>query len=105
MREGAKRKRCLEVLVATAEYEMSEYLRGYFAFGGNGSGELFVFELQANNADRQVFMVPAIGMAQSDLRPLATSFVEFQSQWERPRREGGPTTGLHDELISLQSFC
>ena len=32
-----------EAAVASAEYEVPTYLPGYFAFGGNGGGELFVF--------------------------------------------------------------
>jgi hypothetical protein len=32
-----------EALVASEDYEIPEYLPGYFAFGGNGGGELFVF--------------------------------------------------------------
>lgn len=68
-----------EALKATVEYELPVYFPGYFTFGGNGGGELFVFELQHGVADRRVFMVPAIGMAASELRVVASSFVEFQS--------------------------
>jgi hypothetical protein len=69
-----------EAAVATSEYEVLETLPGYLAFGGNGGGELFVFRLSGNAEDGPVFMVPAIGMSVSELRPVAQSFAEFQSQ-------------------------
>lgn len=68
-----------EALEATIEYEMPEYLPGYFAFGGNGGGELFVFLREGHSTDRPVYMVPAIGMAATELRQIALSFEEFQS--------------------------
>jgi hypothetical protein len=67
-----------EALKTTKEYGLPAYLPGYFTFGSNGGGELFVFELQAGDADRTIFMVPAIGMATSELLVVATSFAEFQ---------------------------
>jgi hypothetical protein len=69
-----------EAAVASAEYEVPTYLPGYFAFGGNGGGELFVFELAGGGEDRPVFMVPAIGMSATELRPVSKSFEEFESQ-------------------------
>jgi hypothetical protein len=66
-----------EALVATVEYELPKYLPGYYAFGGNGGGELFVFELLRGSADRTVFMVPAIGMGFAELRVVSQSFAEF----------------------------
>lgn len=66
--------------VATEDYGLPEYLPGHVAFGSNGGGELFVFERRTDDADRPVFMVPAIGMALSERVPVATSFVEFQRQ-------------------------
>jgi hypothetical protein len=65
-------------LTATKDYGLPVCLPGYFTFGSNGGGELFVFELQAGAADRTVFMVPAIGMAVSELLVVARSFAEFQ---------------------------
>jgi hypothetical protein len=69
-----------EAAVASAEYEVPTYLPGYFAFGGNGGGELFVFQLTGSADDRPVFMVPAIGMSPSELLRVAESFAEFESQ-------------------------
>lgn len=67
-----------EALVATVEYELPEYLPGYFAFGSSGGGELFVFAPRDGSADRKVLMVPAIGMASSELRVVAQTFSDFQ---------------------------
>ena len=68
-----------EALVASTEYEVTEYLPGYFAFGSNGGGELLVFRL-VGSSDSQVFMVPAIGMAASELLSVAESFAVFIGQ-------------------------
>ena len=65
-----------EALVASEEYEIPEYLPGYFAFGGNGGGELFVFPLAG--ASRPVFMVPAIGMSPEHLVEVAKDFASFE---------------------------
>ena len=66
-----------ESLVATRGYQMPEYLPGFFAFGGNGGGELFVLPVNASGEGHPVSMVPAIGMAPDTLREVASSFGEF----------------------------
>ena len=65
-----------EALVASEEYEVPAYLPGYFAFGGNGGGELFVFPL--SGLDRPIFMVPAIGMSPELLVEVAKDFASFE---------------------------
>jgi hypothetical protein len=65
-----------EALVASEEYEIPQYLPGYFAFGGNGGGELFVFPL--SGASRPIFMVPAVGMSREHLIEVATDFASFE---------------------------
>ncbi len=72
-----------EAVSATQEYEVPASLLGYFAFGGNGGGELLVFALSEGNMDRPVFMVPAIGMAPRELRQVAPSFVAFETEMGR----------------------
>ena len=72
-----------EAIVATAEYEMPRYLPEYFAFGGNGGGELFVVPIAFVNERQPVYMVPAIGMAARELREIAPSFTEFAAQCGR----------------------
>lgn len=70
-----------EVLVATDEYQMPEYLPGYIAFGGNGGGELFVFsEAGLSSGDQAIYMVPAIGMDKRALKKIASNFTEFESE-------------------------
>ena len=66
-----------EVFSASAEYGLPQYLPGYFAFGGNGGGELFVFPSQPSDSALPIFMVPAIGMEPSMLIKVAGSFAEF----------------------------
>ena len=67
-----------EALVATDEYGLPEFLPGYFAFGGNGGGELFVIRVDKGAEDPVVYMVPAIGMAQDTLVPIASAFEVFR---------------------------
>lgn len=69
-----------EALVASEQFELPKYLPGYFAFGGNGGGELLVFHLAESSKQGQVFMVPAIGIADAERQPVAASFAEFQRQ-------------------------
>jgi len=73
-----------DALVYSNQYRVPEYLPGYFAFGSNGGGELFVFSIEGAAADRQVQMVPAIGMAPEELQCVASSFDEFQGHIGRP---------------------
>ncbi len=66
-----------EARVASHEYQLPEHLPGFFAFGGNGGGELFVLPVGADTARQPVYMVPAIGMAQEHLVEVAPSFADF----------------------------
>lgn len=66
-----------EALSATDEYEIPRYLPGYFCFGGNGGGELFVVPIIASNNRQPAYMVPAIGMATRYLTEIAASFDEL----------------------------
>jgi hypothetical protein len=63
-------------LAASDEYGLPEFLPGYFVFGGNGGGELFV--LGQSGDDPSVFMVPAIGMEAKHLVKIAANFAEFE---------------------------
>jgi hypothetical protein len=69
-----------DALISSDEYQLSEYLPGYFAFGGNGGGELFVFPIGETSGECPVFMVPAVGMAIKELQQIAQSFFAFESQ-------------------------
>ena len=64
-----------EVLVASERYGLAEFLPGYFAFGSNGGGELFVFPLAEDNPT--IFRVPAVGMSHEELIPVAEDFIAF----------------------------
>jgi hypothetical protein len=68
-----------DALVATSDYQLPMYLPGYFAFGSNGGGELFVFATIREIHDSSVFMVPAIGKGKEVLVRIASSFAEFST--------------------------
>jgi hypothetical protein len=72
--------------VATGEYGLPEYLPGYFAFGGNGGGELFVLPLFGSS--RPVLMVPAIGMAPRYLVKIAEDFAALECAMSPGRIRG-----------------
>jgi hypothetical protein len=57
-------------------YEMEEYIPGYLAFGSNGGGEAFVFNLNAATPER-VYIMPFIGMEPGQEILVASSFKEF----------------------------
>ena len=69
-----------EALVATNQLQMHTYLPGYFAFGGNGAGEVFVFPLERDSHDCPVYMVPTVGMSVEELIEIAPSFEMFAQQ-------------------------
>jgi len=64
----------------SSAYGIPEYLPGYFAFGSNGGGELFVFPITGSSGECPVLMVPAVGMAVEELWPVARSFADFEAQ-------------------------
>jgi hypothetical protein len=76
-----------EARVASDEYQLPEYLPGFFAFGGNGGGELFVLPIGADTAHQPVYMVPAIGMARKHLVEVSPSFTEFAANCGKALRE------------------
>jgi hypothetical protein len=68
-----------EAIVASRDYQVPKYLPGYFAYGGNGGGELFVIPVQSLDGPCPVQMVPAIGMSPTELQGVADSFSDFVS--------------------------
>ena len=76
-----------EALTANIEYEVPRYLPGYFSFGGNGGGELFVVPLTSSNTRQPIYMVPAIGMSDRYLSEIAPSFTEFAANCGKVLRE------------------
>jgi len=76
--------RAEDALKFSNQYQVPKYLPGYFAFGSNGGGELFVFAVEGDATERHVHMVPAIGIAPEELQCVAPSFGEFQRHIGRP---------------------
>jgi hypothetical protein len=65
-----------EVLELNEAYEVREALPGYFAFGGNGGGEMFVFKV-SDAASSKVYMAPFIPLEEAEAVLIAGSFEEF----------------------------
>jgi hypothetical protein len=63
-----------------ADIQIEEYAPGFIAFGGNGGGELLVFDKEG-----AVFMLPMIGMEPQYAQKIAASWQDF----ERHIRETG----------------
>lgn len=59
------------------EYEVQEYIPGFYGFGSSGGGELLAFRREG--AQIIIVMVPFIGMEAEYARRVAGSFEEFLS--------------------------
>jgi len=68
-----------EAVSLSRGYGLPEFLPGFFAFGSDGGGELFVLPLASAGGSRSVYMVPAVGMEQSALVRVTGSFTEFEA--------------------------
>lgn len=69
---------------ANAAMEVNAQAPGFFAFGGDGGGEVYAFDEQG-----AVFMLPMIGMEPATAVPVAGDFLEFSHGFRR-----GDTTDL-----------
>jgi hypothetical protein len=59
-------------------YHVAEYLPGYFAFGSNGGGEMFVFRLNGTEVQRRaVYTVPFIPMQEAEIGIVTDNFEDF----------------------------
>jgi hypothetical protein len=73
-----------ELLPNNRAYEVATYAPGFFAFGTNGGGEAFAFDLRAKIGP--VVALPFIGMESSAALPIALTFELFlvalaEGQW------------------------
>ena len=73
-----------EAYTLSDSYEVPVDRPGYFAFGSNGGGELLVCALEGSN-ERPLYTVPAIGMFDAELLPLAQSFDDLAARIEKAR--------------------
>lgn len=62
---------------SNSEVEIEKYAPGFIAFGGNGGGELLVFD-----STGAVFMLPMIGMEPDCAIRVAETFEELISRFE-----------------------
>ncbi len=68
-----------QVLELHQAYGLDQFAPGLFAFGTDGSGALWVFDLR-DPAAVTVGDVPAIGLSTEEYRPLCASFEDFVSR-------------------------
>lgn len=54
-------------------YDVAHYAPGLLMFGSDGGGEAFAFDVQT----KAIVMIPFIGLEQSDLSPIASTFYQF----------------------------
>lgn len=73
-----------EACTLSDSYEVPAFRPGYFAFGSDGGGELLVCALNGGN-ERPLYTLPAIGMSDAELLPLAQSFDDLAAEIEKAR--------------------
>ena len=71
-----------EVLRLNEQYRIAEFAPGLFAFGMDGVGQLYVFDLR-DPLKVSVGDVPSIPLALNEYRVLASSFEQFAQQLSR----------------------
>jgi hypothetical protein len=73
-----------EVIESNRDYEVNEFLPGFFGFGSNGGGELLAFKVESAG-DWPVYMIPFIVMDETDALLIAKdceSFIQAVG-WEK----------------------
>jgi hypothetical protein len=65
-----------DLLQANRNYQVQEFLAGWFAFGSSGGGEMLAFDAQATQPWK-VYRVPFIGMDESQALFIAEDFTAF----------------------------
>ena len=66
-----------EIAKNNSDVEIEMYAPGFVAFGGNGGGELLVFDSAGT-----VFMLPMVGMSPNCAIPIAANFQELVNRLE-----------------------
>ena len=66
-----------EIAKSNSDLEIETYAPGFVAFGGNGGGELLVFDKTG-----AVFMLPMIGMAPDCAIRIAENFQELTTRMD-----------------------
>lgn len=61
-----------EIAQSNVDLDVASYAPGFIAFGGNGGGELLVFDETG-----AVFMLPTIGMTSATAIPIADNFQDL----------------------------
>jgi hypothetical protein len=71
------------VVKMNSDVQIEKYAPGYIAFGCDGGGELFVFDLSG-----KVYLMPMIGMEPSAAVKLADSWTEYTSHLQINAQQG-----------------
>ena len=67
-----------EVVESKRDYEVAEYLPGFFGFGSNGGGEILAFKVDGSEP-WPIYMVPFIPMEKEAAHMSAKDFEEFRA--------------------------
>ncbi len=71
---------------ANRDYELADYVPGFFAFGGNGGGEMLAFDTRTS-APWKIYAIPYIGNGESDALLVAESFEQFVEMIGHPSED------------------
>lgn len=67
-----------QVVEWNKDYEVAEYLPGFFGFGSNGGGELLAFKV-SDSGDWPIYMIPFVPMEAEYAERIAEDFEEFRN--------------------------
>lgn len=73
-----------EVVKLNRDYEVQQWIPGFFGFGSNGGSELFVFDTRTSHLWK-VYMIAFISMDEEEAILLAEDFATFAQAVGRPQ--------------------
>lgn len=72
-----------EIMENNRGYELRDFVPGFFAFGGNGGGEMLAFDTRTP-PPWKIYTIPYISSGESDAELVANSFEEFVGMLGHP---------------------
>jgi len=76
-----------EVVKLNKNYEVGEFIPGFFWFGSNGGGELLAFKVK-DSANWPIYMIPFIPMEEEYAEVVAEDFETFKDAIGYEHRDG-----------------
>ena len=73
---GSKLWLAEEVIDHNKNYQVNQFVPGFFAFGSNEGGEMIAFDTRSS-ISCPVYMIPFIQMNESDSKEIASNFLSF----------------------------